>query len=140
MFSLKRLDHQNSLNSRNFTSVVRLFEFVHNQLVFILLKFSEPKNHQFQFCHQTQEIIARLQTLMDFCKEDLEERKFCNGKKNFPLRGAFEERKFCKSFLEGRILQEELWNKQFREKLQRILQEGGFGRRFKNFAKKKKVA
>jgi hypothetical protein len=71
---------------------------------------------------------------MNFCKEiwkkekfatgGLEERKNCNGKKNFPPRGGLEERKNCKSFLEGRILQEELWNKQFREKLQRILSEG----------------
>jgi hypothetical protein len=77
-----------------------------------------------------------------FPREGLEERKICKrrfGKKNFPPRGGLEERKICKSFLEGRILQEELCNKQFREKLQRILQEGALEEDSRILQKKKKV-
>jgi hypothetical protein len=76
-----------------------------------------------------------------FLQRDLEERKICKrrfGKKNFPPRGGLEERKICKSFLEGRILQEELCNKQFCEKLQRILQEGALEEDSRILQKKKK--
>jgi hypothetical protein len=41
--------------------------------------------------------------------------------------------------LEGRILQEELCNKQFREKLQRILQEGALEEDSRILQKKIKV-
>jgi hypothetical protein len=40
--------------------------------------------------------------------------------------------------LEGRILQEELWNKQFCEKLQRFLQEGALEEDSRILPKKKK--
>jgi hypothetical protein len=96
----------------------------------------------------------------EFLQRDLEERKICNrrfgrkkffsrggleerkiwkrrfGKKNFPPRGGLEERQICKSFLGGRILQEELWNKTILLKAPKNSARRGFGRRFKNFAKK----
>jgi len=110
------------------------------------LKSFTKKKHSYK----TQEIIAKFKT-HEFLQRDLEERKNFKRrfgrkkilqeevleKKNFPPRGGLEERKICKSFLEGRILQEELWNKQFREKLQTILQEGALEEDSRILQKKK---